>query len=62
MTGAVFTEGIYNIAAGADPMSISRGIEKGLAQALKVIDGMSEPVKGRKEISRIATIASGGDA
>lgn len=61
LTDAILTEGMRNVAAGADPMSIARGIEKGLAEALKVIDKMTEPVKGREEVARIATIASGGD-
>jgi chaperonin GroEL len=61
LAGALLDEGIRNVAAGADPMALSRGIERGLAEALKVIDKMSTPVKGRKDLTRIGTIASGND-
>ncbi len=62
VAGALLGEGLRNVAAGADSMSLARGIEKGLACALDVIDKMAEPVRGRKDIARIAAIASGGDA
>jgi len=62
IAGAIINEGMRNIAAGADPMSLSRGIERGMSEALDAIDNMSVPIKGRKDIAAIATIASGGDS
>lgn len=62
LAGAIVREGMRNVAAGADPMALSRGIEKGLEAAFKAMDKMSVPIRGRKDIARIATIASAGDA
>src|SRR5437764_5804492 len=51
-------EGFKYIAAGANPMSIRRGLEKGLASVVDSIKEMSTPVKGREDIEFIATISA----
>jgi chaperonin GroEL len=54
-------EGFKNVAAGADPMALKRGIEKAVA-ALKVeIDRMSTPVEGKSQIAQIATLSAHED-
>ena len=60
---AIYKEGLRMIAAGADPMALSRGINKGAAAVVKAIEKQSSPVdeKSRKEISQIATIAGNND-
>lgn len=58
---AIFMEGLKNIAAGADPMALKRGIEKGVEEVIKKIKELSISVKGRKEIEQVGVIASNYD-
>src|SRR5205814_815448 len=55
---AIIHEGFKNVAAGANPMSVRRGLEKGLAQVVESIKGMATPVQGRDDIAHIATISA----
>jgi len=56
---AIFAEGYRNLAAGADAMSLARGIRKASAAVIKAVGKMASPVdeKNKKEITQIATIA-----
>ena len=56
---AIFKEGLKFIAAGADPMSLSRGIRKAVDAVVEDIKKMAKPVAGndKKQIERVATIA-----
>lgn len=58
---AIFMEGLKNIAAGADPMALKRGIEKGVEEVIKKIKELSIDIKGRKEIEQVGVIASNYD-
>jgi len=60
---AIYREGLRMIAAGADPMALSRGISKATELVFEAIKKMATPIdeKNRKEIEQIATIAGNND-
>ncbi|MDD4786759.1 MAG: chaperonin GroEL, partial [Pirellulales bacterium] len=60
---AIYVEGLRMVAAGADPMSLSRGIRKATEAVVDSIQKLSKPVdeKNKKEITQIATIAGNND-
>ena len=58
---SILREGFKNVAAGADPMALKRGIDKAVAAVTKEIDGMAQPVKGLDEIVRVATLSAHDD-
>ena len=58
---AIFVEGLKNVTAGANAMALKRGIDKAVEAVVKKLKEMSIPVKGRKEIEQVATIASNYD-
>ena len=60
---AIFREGLKMIAAGADPMSLSRGIAKAVDAVHAEISKMATPIdaKSKKEIKQVATIAGNND-
>jgi len=58
---SIVREGLRLCAAGCDPMSLSRGIEKGLEAALESISKESKPLKSKSDVAQIANIASSGD-
>ncbi|MEA2639950.1 MAG: chaperonin GroEL [Chloroflexota bacterium] len=55
---AIVREGFKNVAAGANPISIRRGLERGLASVVESIKQMATPVAGRDDIAHIATISA----
>ncbi|MCH8109551.1 MAG: chaperonin GroEL, partial [Chloroflexi bacterium] len=55
---AIIHEGFKNIAAGANPMALKRGIEKGVATLRDTLDEMSTPVEGRTQISQVAALSA----
>lgn len=57
---AIFREGVKNVAAGANPMDLKRGIEKAVAAAIEEIKALSKPVKG-KEIAQVGTVSANND-
>jgi chaperonin GroEL len=59
---SIVREGLKHCAAGCDPMSLSRGIEKGLEAALESITKESKPLKSKSDVAQIANIASSGDS
>jgi chaperonin GroEL len=59
---AIFTEGLKNVTAGADPMALQRGIDKAVAAVVKELATLSKSTKDKKEIAQVATIASNNDA
>jgi chaperonin GroEL len=61
---AIFREGLKMIAAGADPMALSRGINKATAAVVEAVGKLATPIneKNRTEIKQIATIAGNNDA
>jgi len=57
---AIYREGCRNVAAGANPMDLKRGIEKAVAEVIEHIKKMSVPVKG-KEIAQVGTVSANND-
>ncbi len=55
---ALVREGLRNVAAGANPMSLKRGIEKAVAAAVASIGEQSREVEGRQEIAQVAAISA----
>jgi chaperonin GroEL len=55
---AMIREGLKNVAAGANPMSIKRGIEKAVDAAVEEIKSLSKEISGKEEIARVATISA----
>jgi chaperonin GroEL len=59
---AIIHEGMRNLAAGANPMVMKKGIAKATAVAIDAIKGNSKPVNGTADIARVGAISSGDDA
>ena len=55
---ALIREGMKNVAAGANPMGMRKGIAKGVAAAVEAIKKNSEKIKGSSDIARVASISS----
>ncbi len=55
---AMVREGLRNVTAGANPMSVKRGIEAGVEEAVASIRKMANPVKGKDQIAQVASISS----
>ena len=55
---ALVREGLRNVAAGANPMSLKRGIEKAVAAAVQSIQHQAREVEGRQEIAQVAAISA----
>ena len=58
---AICREGLKNVTAGANPMALKRGIEKGVVVVVEEIKKMSKPVPGKTEISQVGTISANND-
>ncbi len=58
---AVVTEGLRNLAAGANPMLLKAGIDKGTQAVVDYIRSIAIPVEDRKEIAQVATISAADD-
>lgn len=58
LTQAIVAEGLKNVAAGADPLSLKRGIEKGVKVVVEKLKELSKPISKKEEIAQVATIAS----
>jgi chaperonin GroEL len=58
---AMVKEGLRNVAAGANPMVLRRGIQKAAEQAVAEIKRIAKPVEGKVEITQVATISAGND-
>ena len=59
---SIVTQGMKNITAGANPMQMKLGIDKGVAAVVEEIKKMSKPVKNDEEITQVATISSASPA
>src|SRR5436853_415055 len=58
---AIFREGLKSVTAGANPMSLKRGIEKAVETVVQELKKLSMPSSGRKEIKQVAAISANGD-
>lgn len=55
---AIVREGMKNIAAGANPMILKKGLDKAVATAVETVKASSKTVDGSADIARVATISS----
>lgn len=58
---ALVREGMKNVAAGANPMAVKRGIQKAVDAAVEALKENAKPVSGSDDITRIATISAGDE-
>jgi chaperonin GroEL len=61
LTQAIIHAGIKNVAAGANPMEIRTGIEKGVRAVVEALKKAAKQVKGKDDYEKVATISSNGD-
>ncbi len=55
---SLIREGLRNVAAGANPLALKNGLEKGAKAVVNALKKMSKPVVGREEIAQVATISA----
>src|SRR5476649_1779790 len=58
---AIVRQGLKNVAAGANPLALKRGIEKAVDQVVAHIASQAKEVSGKAQIARVATISAGDD-
>ncbi len=61
LSRAIFSEGLKLVAAGHDPMSIKRGIDKAVEKVVDELKSMSKPTRDRDEIAQVGTISANND-
>ena len=59
---AIFREGVKAVAAGANPMSLKRGIEKAVEAVVKEVEKLAVKVKDDEKIAQVGTISANGDS
>ncbi|MGH7782024.1 MAG: chaperonin GroEL [Candidatus Binataceae bacterium] len=59
---SIYTEGIKMVAAGHDPMSLKRGIDRAVEAITGELKNLSKPTKDRKEIAQVGTISANNDS
>ena len=59
---AMVNEGMKNLAAGANPIVLRKGMKKATDKTVELIKEMSEKVTGKRQIARVAAVSSGDDA
>ena len=55
---AIVKDGLRNVAAGANPMAIKRGIEKAVDEVVENLKSQSKEISGKEDIARVATVSS----
>ncbi len=58
----IFRQGMKTVTAGANAMSVKRGIDKAVARIVEELEKLKTPVKGRPDIAAIATVSANGDS
>ena len=58
---AIYTIGAKNVAAGANPMDLKRGVDKAVAKVVEALREQSRPISTSKEIEQVATISANSD-
>ncbi|HXO08894.1 MAG TPA: chaperonin GroEL [Solirubrobacteraceae bacterium] len=58
---AIVRQGLKNVAAGANPLALKRGIERAVEDVVKNIETQSKEISGKDQIARVATISAGDD-
>jgi len=59
---SIFREGLKNVTAGSNPMSLKRGIDKAVAAIVEQLGAISTSVEDRSQIAQVATISANGDS
>jgi chaperonin GroEL len=54
---AIVREGFRNVAAGANPMALKRGIERAVDAVIKALRDLAQPVAGKEQVAQVATIS-----
>src|SRR6201991_2149015 len=58
---SIVREGLKNVAAGANPLGLKRGIEKAVDDVVEAIRKLSKEISGKEQIARVATISAGDE-
>jgi len=58
---SIYREGLKNVTAGANPMALKRGIEKAVEKVVEELKKFSTPIKDKKEVAQVASIAANCD-
>ena len=58
---AIYSEGLRNVAAGANPLDLKRGMEKAVKTVIKNLEKLSKSIKDKHEIEQVATISANND-
>jgi len=58
---AIVRQGLKNVAAGANPLALKRGIERAVDEVVKNIETQAVEISGKDQIARVATISAGDD-
>jgi len=61
LTQSIFAHGIKNVAAGANPMDLKRGIDKAVSLVVADLKKQSKPIKHSNEIAQVASISANND-
>ncbi|TRZ93981.1 chaperonin GroEL [bacterium] len=59
---SIYREGLKNVTAGSNPMELKRGIEKAVEKVVEELGRLSTPIKDKKEVAQVASIAANSDA
>lgn len=59
---AIYKEGLKNVTSGANPTALKRGIDKAVVAVVESLKKMSKPIKDKKEIAQVASIAANNDS
>ncbi len=59
---SIYTEGMKMVAAGHDPMSLKRGIDRAVESVVSELKSLSKPTKDRREIAQVGTISANNDS
>lgn len=62
LTQAIFGHGIKNVAAGANPMDLKRGIDKAVSAVIEGLKKQSKPIKTSEEIAQVASVSANNDS
>ncbi|PIB35566.1 chaperonin GroL [Reichenbachiella sp. 5M10] len=62
LTQALFAHGIKNVAAGANPMDLKRGIDKAVSTVVENLKKQSKEIKSSEEVAQVATVSANNDA
>src|SRR5437667_4925752 len=58
---SIYQEGLRNITAGANPMSVKRGIDKAVDMAVSTLEGMTKKLTKKEEMTQVASISANND-